>query len=170
MFYDDIVNFVATRMENSVHNFYGNRLRTRVCGVLIENKKMVLVNHAGLGENNFWSPPGGGVSFGEEAKEALKREMLEETGLTVQVNDFLFACEFIQHPLHAIELFFSISRLSGEIQIGSDPESGSPKLIKEVCLLSWDEIRALPPRQRHGIFSQLAYPDEIMQLRGFFKV
>ena len=82
-------------MDKSVLELYGNRLRVRVCGICIRNDQLLLVNHRGLVEGDFWSFPGGGMQFGETAKECLTREFMEETGLTVEVGDFLFTCEFI---------------------------------------------------------------------------
>ncbi|MBS1557501.1 MAG: NUDIX hydrolase [Bacteroidetes bacterium] len=155
-------------MENTVHRFYGNRLRVRACGLLIEDDKILMVNHAGITETNFWAPPGGGVSFGEETKSALVREVAEETGLTITTGDFLFACEFIQKPLHAIELFFRITRVTGTLITGSDPEENSPQLIKEVKWMSWDELAQVPLQQKHGIFRSLPSPHQIAHLNGYF--
>ena len=58
----------------------GGRLRVRACGLYIEGDSILLANHKGLNrENMFWSPPGGGVEFGESAEEAVLREFHEET-------------------------------------------------------------------------------------------
>jgi 8-oxo-dGTP diphosphatase len=157
-------------MENTVHSFYGNKLRLRACGLLVKNEELLLVSHTGISKGKFWAPPGGGVDFGESAEECLKREFVEETGLHVDVKDFLFVCEFIQKPLHAVELFFEVSSLSDEIVTGSDPEPGGPKVIDEVRFMSWDEIAKKLPYERHGIFQHLSYPSEITTLRGYFKL
>ena len=121
---------------NSVH-LYGNRIRVRVCGVCIENEQILLVcHHPILGEKDYWSPPGGGVEEGETAEEALKREFLEETGFKIVVGKLLKIKEFVQPPLHAVELYFSVKILEGNLIIGYDPEMNvNEQLIKDVSWL-----------------------------------
>ena len=90
---------------------FGNKTRIRVCGILIENDEILLVKHKGLGEKGYlWSPPGGEPRFSEDLESALKREFFEETGLLVEVESFLFLFEFIDVPLHAVELFFLVKK------------------------------------------------------------
>jgi 8-oxo-dGTP diphosphatase len=157
-------------MENEVHQFYGNKLRVRVCGLCEVNDQLLLINHKGINKTNFWAPPGGGLNFGESTDECLKREYREETGLTIRVEDFLFFCEFIQPPLHAIELFFNIKTTSNELVTGRDPEAGSPSLITEAKFITWKEIKSLPPDQLHGIFRYVDHPSKVSKLRGHFKL
>ena len=60
--------------ENIVKHF-GNRLRVRVNGILIENERILMVKHVGLGETGYlWAPPGGGIEFGTSAPQNLERE------------------------------------------------------------------------------------------------
>lgn len=157
-------------MANLVHQFYGNQLRLRICGICQVENKILLVNHSGLSETNFWAPPGGGLQFGESAEACLKREFLEETGLEVEIRDFLFACEFIHSPLHAVELFFLTSLKSGVLKKGYDPEFMENQIIRDVKFFSWTEIERLPPEDLHGIFSKAPNPSKIVDLRGYFKL
>lgn len=54
-----------------------------VCsGYLVENGKVLLVHHRGF---NKWVPPGGHIEAGDTFAETVKREVLEETGLDVEV-------------------------------------------------------------------------------------
>jgi len=87
----------------------------------------------------FWSPPGGGLQFGETIEDCLKREFLEETHTIISVGKFLEINEFVKPPLHAIELFYEVKILSGEIKIGFDPEM-EMQIIKDVKWLSFDEV------------------------------
>ena len=139
-------------MIDSVYQAYGNKLRVRVCGLCLEKDYLLMVNHHGIVDGDFWAPPGGGLQFGETAEICLKREFFEETGLEIQIQSFLFNSEFIHLPLHALELFFLVSRKSGDLQRGFDPEMIDDQIIKDVKYMSWAEIDRLSPVRKHGIF------------------
>jgi 8-oxo-dGTP diphosphatase len=157
-------------MTSEVQGHYGNKVRVRICGLCIVDEKMLLVNHSSITMSNFWAPPGGGLNFEEPASDCLKREFLEETGLEIEVADFLFACEFIRHPLHAVELFFKVKPITTELIKGNDPEPGSPDIIKDVGFKSWKEIQALPSNETHGIFSFTDHPSKVVSLQGYFRL
>ena len=158
-------------MNQSVMEIYGNQLRLRACGLGVQAQKLIMINHKSLYEHDFWSPPGGGVHFGEPAKDCLKREFKEETGLEVEAGDFLFACEFINHPLHAVELFFSVEIKSGLLESGDDPEMNmGQQIIHDVKFLSWNDIKLMPKHTLHGIFRYAPEPSKIMGLRGYFRL
>jgi 8-oxo-dGTP diphosphatase len=66
-----------------------------VGGVVIDGDRALLVRRArepALGE---WTIPGGLLEVGETLTAAVKREILEETGLTVRVLDLIEALERI---------------------------------------------------------------------------
>lgn len=158
-------------MTDRVRELYGNRVRVRACGLLIQNDSLLMVNHQSLTTGDFWAPPGGGVDFGESATACLQREFLEETGLEIQVSDFLFACEFIQPPLHAVELFFSVNLLTGILRKGNDPEmKPQAQIIQEVKFLTWGEIQKMEPASLHGIFRFVPEPEHIIRLKGYLKL
>src|SRR5688572_12398154 len=96
-------------MDSSIHSLYGEKIRVRVCGLCWQDGRLLMVKHNGLAEGGFWAPPGGGLEFGENLHVRLEKEFIEETGLQISVGEFQFGCEFIQTPLHAIELFFQVS-------------------------------------------------------------
>ncbi len=127
-------------MNQEIINQYGNQLRVRVCGICVQDGKILLINHSGMNESGeFWSPPGGGLQFGETIEDCLKREFLEETNTIISVGNFLKINEFVKPPLHAIELFYEVKIVSGEIQIGFDPEM-EEQIIKDVKWLSFEEV------------------------------
>ncbi|MEJ2005913.1 MAG: NUDIX domain-containing protein [Cyclobacteriaceae bacterium] len=69
-------------MNERIISEFGNRIRIRVCGILIRDGSLLLAEHRGIGENgSILIPPGGGVEFGESLKDALRREFREETGI-----------------------------------------------------------------------------------------
>jgi 8-oxo-dGTP diphosphatase len=157
-------------MSNPVHQLFGNQLRIRICGICCVGDKILLVNHKGINQGSFWAPPGGGLQFGESAETCLKREFKEETGLDVEIGDFLFATEFIHKPLHAVELFFLASMTGGEVKKGLDPEMGADQIIQEVRFFDLKEIDQLKSSERHGIFEKAHGASKIVDLRGYFKL
>lgn len=148
---------------------FGHKLRLRVCGLHFLTNGLLLINHKGLYGHDFWSPPGGGVEFGEPLEVALKRELLEECCTLIEIKGFLFGTEFIKAPLHAVELFYEISLL-GNPSLGTDPELGGKQLITELKAFNWDEIAALPPHHRHGMFNLVTNPAQIRQLVGIYPI
>ena len=154
-------------MEKEIIDVYGSRVRVRACGLCWKNEKILMVKHKSLIENGFWAPPGGGIDFNQSIDDTLKREFLEETGISVTPGIFQFGCEFIQKPLHAIELFYRIDQYSGILKTGYDPEI---QLIDEVRYLSSEEIKAIPKANLHGIFHIYQTKSEIEKLSGFYRI
>lgn len=157
-------------LSKEVERLYGQQLRIRVCGICLQDSKLLLVRHRGLGPAGiFWAPPGGGMEFGSTAPENLRREFREETGLEVAVGEFMFAHEYLQAPLHALELFFMVSLLGGELKRGHDPESAKDaQLIEQVSFLSWQQINALPAATLHQIFQHTSSAEGLLSRRGYY--
>src|SRR5262245_14317046 len=145
-------------MDDKVVQVYGSRLRVRACGICWKDERLLMVNHDSLTSAGFWAPPGGGIDFGMSAAETLKKEFMEETGLTILPGQFRFGCEFIQKPLHSIELFFEASIISGTLKTGTDPEL---PIIRDVRFMSPADIAAIPAHELHGIFRLIGSPADL---------
>lgn len=149
---------------------FGHQLRVRVSGICFFEDKILLVKHLHLGKGEYlWAPPGGGLHFGESAEDCLKREFWEETGLIIKVEKFLFIHEFLAPPLHAVELFFAVKIVSGELKTGFDPEmSQKSQIIQDVDFLDWENICQENPLHLHAIFGKVQQLSDILQLKGYF--
>lgn len=154
-----------------VTEHFGHQLRFRVCGICIKDDKLLLVLHKGLGElGELWLPPGGGLERGQTAPENLKREFLEETGLEVEVGNFLFIHEHLQGSLHAVELFFSVKATGGSLVTGSDPELPPDKqLIQEVRYFNFAELKAFGDQRLHAMLQHCHSLEELNNAKGYFK-
>lgn len=78
----------------------------RVYGVLINEKKQVLVSDELIRGNYFTKFPGGGLEFGEGTRDCLRREFKEELNLEVAIGDHIYTTDYFQmsafNPDHQI--------------------------------------------------------------------
>lgn len=138
--------------SNTINEIYGNKIRIRVCGILIKDNALLLLKHRNIGENGYlWIPPGGGVEFLETIKETLIREFKEETTLDIIPDKFLFLNEFIQKPFHAIELFHTVRLIdiNQSENLGTDPETPSTPLLIDIKYFSIKELIESPQGTIH---------------------
>ena len=72
--------------------------RPSAYGVIVRGDRVIVVNTKSTGK---FSLPGGGVETGEMIEEGLKREILEETGIDVDVRELIHFNEnyFYYDPL-----------------------------------------------------------------------
>ena len=158
-------------IKNEIIHSFGNKLRIRVCGICIDENNILLVKHHSISASGIlWAPPGGGMVFGETAEDALKREFLEETGLTIAIEKFLCVNEYFTDPLHAIELFFLVKKTAGTLQTGIDPELHTDKqIITAVTWTAIDTLQHLAKNELHGLLHNIKNPEELQHLNGYFK-
>lgn len=71
-------------------------LNIRVYGILMDERKRVLVSDEYIRGHFFTKFPGGGLEFGEGTRDCLKREFKEETGLDVEIGDHIYTTDFFQ--------------------------------------------------------------------------
>lgn len=86
-------------------------------GLLIRDRKVMLERHGG---NEVYIIPGGKLEPGETAQQALVRELFEEFGITVVIDDLQEVGSFTSPAVHSpdriveIETFI-VKKWSGEI-------------------------------------------------------
>ena len=97
-----------------------------VGGVVVQEKRVLLVKRAKPPLKDRWSLPGGMLELGETVRDACAREILEETGLRVSVEQLLGVFDRVvrdgnaQIQYHYVLIDFSCSVLSGELRAGGD--------------------------------------------------
>lgn len=88
----------------------------RVYGILVNEKKQVLVSDEFIRGNYYTKFPGGGLEFGEGTRDCLKRELKEEMDLEVEVGDHLYTTDYFQlsafNPQHQIiSIYYRLTAL-----------------------------------------------------------
>jgi 8-oxo-dGTP diphosphatase len=108
---------------------YPDRPVVGVGGVLIENGRTLLIKRGTEPLLGQWSIPGGTLELGESLQEGVAREMLEETGLEVEVRemievfDRIFVDPAAAKPgpkYHFVIVDYLCRRLGGTPKAGSD--------------------------------------------------
>lgn len=155
--------------SSEILKLFGNNVRLRVCGLCMENDKLLLIKHLHIGKNgHLWIPPGGGLKFDESIEECLIREFKEETGLTISVKDFRFVYEYLQPPLHAVELFFKVEIVEGTLIKGIDPELPLQKqMIDEVKFCDEDFLNSQSSDYFHGALGIAGSIEGLSKLHGY---
>lgn len=108
-----------------------------VGAVVVEGGKVLLVRRGHAPLEGRWTLPGGLVELGETLEDALRREVLEETGWTVRVGKQLALFDFIEKDegrvrYHYVLADFFCERIEGDLRAGSD--------VTDVRLVSPDEF------------------------------
>jgi ADP-ribose pyrophosphatase YjhB (NUDIX family) len=83
------------------------QIEIRVAGILVHHGKILLAEHEKAGQS-YWVIPGGRVKCGETLKEALLREIKEETGLEVKPGRRIFVNDFIQEKRQVLNIYFEV--------------------------------------------------------------
>ena len=73
-----------------------HRFNIRVYGILLNDKKQLLVSDEFIRGNYYTKFPGGGLEFGEGTRDCLKREFKEEMDLEVEVGNHIYTTDYFQ--------------------------------------------------------------------------
>jgi 8-oxo-dGTP pyrophosphatase MutT (NUDIX family) len=98
--------------------------RTRYQGAIIRDHYILLlkqVEHAS--GRSYWQIPGGRIETDETEEQCVQREMLEETGLEVQVESLLLDEPSPSDSIYQRWKTYRCTILSGEALPGSEPEA-----------------------------------------------
>jgi len=127
---------------------YPDRPFLGVGAVIIDDSRVLLVRRSNPPLQGEWSIPGGLVETGETTREAVVREVLEETRLQVEAIGLVEVFERILRDTqsrvqyHYVLLDYRCGVVGGEAQAGSDvsevrwaklPELESLSVLPETC-------------------------------------
>lgn len=122
-------------------------MRTAIVAI-IERENDVLIGKKIKKEGHIfdggWHIPGGKVNAGESEEKAVRREMLEETGLRIKVEKLLTVSEQPERSL--VVKWFLCSSKTSDLKAGDDLEevkfvskSEALKLLHKTAIKVWPE-------------------------------
>jgi 8-oxo-dGTP diphosphatase len=118
----------------------------RVGAVVARDGALLLVRHQKPGRDPYWVLPGGRLEPGETIPECARREISEETGLSVRFSGVLYVSEFLREGRHTVDVTARMKPEGDEeARLGSDPEvaPGSEPTLRELRWVDPDELREI---------------------------
>ena len=115
----------------------------QVRAIILHLGKLLVVKHPH--DTSFAALPGGHLEWGEDIKECLSREIMEELGVIPEIGSLLYVNTYTQADnKHHVEFFFEI--LNGDKYLNTEQLARSH--AHEIAEIIWssptDNIRILP--------------------------
>ena len=114
-----------------------NRPKVGAAVFIFKDGKVLMNERGGAHGHGTWSVPGGHLEFGESWEECVKRETLEEVGITIKNVKLLTVTNDVFHETnkHYVTIWMTADWDEGE------PESQEPEIVTD---LAWRSLNDLP--------------------------
>ena len=124
---------------------YPDRPQVAVGAIVVKDDRVLLVKRSKPPGEGLWAIPGGRVELGETLQQAAEREIMEETGLTIQAKDPVYTFEIIEPEgterprFHYVIVDFAAEYVKGALTPSDD--------ASEARWVSSQELKRLPVSQ-----------------------
>ena len=121
---------------------YPENPQVAVGAIVIKDGRVLLVKRGQPPSEGLWAVPGGRVELGETLKEAVEREIIEETGLTICAGDPIYTFDVIERDdsgrirFHYVIVDLMADYLSGKLNPSDD--------ASEARWVTPEELEGLP--------------------------
>ena len=117
-----------------------NSPKLTVDGVVIKDKKILLIKRKKQPFKGKWALPGGFVEYGEKTEDATVREVLEETGLKTKISHLVgvYSDPDRDPRGHIITIVYLLEICEEELKSGNDASDVMFFDLKELPELAFD--------------------------------
>ena len=105
---------------------YPDQPRVAVGAIVFKDHKVLLVRRGKPPARDLWAIPGGSVEICETLQQAAEREILEETGITIQALEPIYTFDYIERDesgcarFHYVIIDLTAEYVEGEPRAGDD--------------------------------------------------
>lgn len=115
----------------------------KVRAIIFNEDKMLAVRHPH--DTSFAAFPGGKLEYGEDLKECLAREIVEELGVMPEIGRLLYVNTYTQTDnKHYLEFFFEIKNGADYLNTEKLTRSHAHEIAEIIWVSPNDNIRILP--------------------------
>ncbi|MGZ4901932.1 MAG: NUDIX domain-containing protein [Halobacteriota archaeon] len=116
-----------------------------VDAVIITNREIVLIKRGKKPFKDHWALPGGFVEYGETVYAAMQREVVEETGLRVEIKSLVgvYSDPHRDPRGHVVSIVFLAEINAGILSGGSDAREARLWPLTELPPLAFDHARII---------------------------
>ena len=123
--------------------------RINVRGIIWHEGRLLAVKHKTKSdkEASYWATPGGGLDPFESLTDGIKRELLEETGVTAEVGELLFIQQFSSNSRRSaeeLEFFYHIKNPEAFIDIDLKSTTHGFDELSRIEFVKLSDIDILP--------------------------
>ena len=87
--------------------------------LITQQQRLLLVNHREWGQYDFWVPPGGKLQGDESIFDCARRETMEETGLSVELDRIIYIVEYAETGYHFCKFFIRCKTFNGNLTLAN---------------------------------------------------
>jgi 8-oxo-dGTP diphosphatase len=111
-----------------------------VDGIIIKDKKILLIKRCNPPFRGMWALPGGFVEYNEKTEDAVLREINEETGLITIIKDLIGVYSDPKRDPrgHTISIIYLLEVKSGDLKGGDDASEVKFFDLKKLPNLAFD--------------------------------
>lgn len=120
-----------------------------VGAVIFQKEAVLLIQRGRAPLLGHWSLPGGAQKIGETAKEALKREVREETGLEIAPGRLITVVDIIKRNVKGrVQYQYTVADYLCRITGGTPKAGGDAAAARWVHLGNLDKLKLTPQVKR----------------------
>jgi ADP-ribose pyrophosphatase YjhB (NUDIX family) len=137
----------------------------KIRAIILHEGKLLAVRHPH--DTSFAALPGGHLEWGEDIKECLSREIIEELGVKPEIGKLLYINNFTQEDgKQYIEFFFEVKNGIDYLDTSKLIRSHAHEIAEVVWISPADDVRILPKLFAEDFKSGKVVSGEVRYIKG----
>ncbi|MDB5265173.1 MAG: hydrolase [Parcubacteria group bacterium] len=143
----------------------GKKYVIRCRAIILHEGKLLVVRHSH--DITFVALPGGHLEWGEDPKECLSREIVEELGVEPQIGRLLYVNTFEDKNLtQPVEFFFEVLNGQDFVNLEGLERTHIHEINEIVWVSPTTDVRILPDRIAKDLRAGTLFSDEPRFIKG----